>query len=213
MVCKSLIAAASLLAIAVPAAGAADPPPGVPAGHIQQYAKEIVIHNSHGTSDQIVVTNLSSDSSREVSNEAAGGKLVYETTTSPRVMKHFDASRNTLTLDDGWATPPFQTLDQEAASFRVGVDDGCFEQTAQNSESTTYELRPIGLPCADSTTARLKVVVSNADGHVIQRISTDTASDFFQSESLAYANDYPLRGHHDLLRMSPHPGAKVIDNR
>jgi hypothetical protein len=96
--------------------------------------------------------------------------------------------------------------------FQQGVDQGCFVKTGSANGLDHYKMvdQP-RVPCSDSPDTRVDADVDQRTGYVISRVTTNGT--FTQSESLAYTKDHAEPGRAALLRMGPHPGATVVDDR
>ncbi|MCW2995300.1 MAG: hypothetical protein JWQ18_2795 [Conexibacter sp.] len=208
----ALVAAGSAIALAAPAAQAAAPPTGITPGHVLEFGRLTTISGSAGNDGSTFTKKFeSARRSHVVFEDGGSGALRSEYTTAPRSWKTFDATANTLTLRDG--TAPFeQTPAQEAAYFQQGIDDGCFVKTGSADGLDHYKMvaspQP---PCSDSPDTKVDADLDQRTGYVISRITTNET--FRQSDSLAYVKDHAEAGRAKLLRLAPHPGAQVIDER
>jgi hypothetical protein len=204
---RVLVAAGATLAVAAPAASAS-----ADTGHVLEFAKLTTISGSAGNDGTTFTKELVGlGRSHVLVTDEASGALKQEYTTSPRIWKDFDAAQNTLTLRDG-IVPLDPTPAQEAAYFRQGVDAGCFVKSGSANGLDHYKMvdQP-QVPCSDSPDTKVDADVDQRTGYVISRVTTNGT--FTQSESLAYTKDHAEPGRAALLRMGPHPGATVVDDR
>ncbi len=208
----TLLAACTLLALAVPAANAAADN-GVPHGHVLEFATQTTISGSGGN-DASTFTKafMTLHRSHVIVTDNATGKVTYEYTTSPRIVKRYVASENTIYLQDGTSTPYEQTPSEEGRAFQQGVDDGCFVKVGVTGNADRYKMidNP-QLPCADSPDTKVDALFDPHFGFVISRVTTNGT--FKQDESLAYTKDHTEPGRRALLKLDKHPGAKVVDER
>jgi hypothetical protein len=208
----TLLAACSLLALAVPAATAAADN-GVPKGHVLEFAKQTTITGSAGNDgSRFTKAFVTQHRSHVIETDNQTGKLAYEYTTSPRITKRYVASENTLYLQDGTSTPYVQTPSEEGRYFQMGIDDGCFVKVGVTGNLDHYKMidNP-QLPCSDDPNTKDDVLVDQTFRYVISRVTTNGT--FSQDESLAYTKDHSGPGSKALLKLGKHPGAKVVDQR
>jgi hypothetical protein len=208
----ALAAAGSILAVAAPVA-TASADNGVPQGHVLEFGRLTTISGSAGndgtTFDKAFVTTTRG---HEIVTDNGTGALQHENATSPRIWKAYSAADDTLTLRDGVSTPFAQTPAEEAKYFQLGVDQGCFIKVGSDNGLDHYKMidHP-QVPCSDDPDTKVDAEVDQRTGYVISRVTSN--GPFKQSVSLAYVKDHTEPGRNALLRMSPHPGAKVIDDR
>jgi hypothetical protein len=208
-----LLAASSLLAIALPAASAAAADNGVPRGHVLEWAQTTTITGSAGNDGSTFSKAFATQHrSHVIGTDAATGALKYEMVTSPRIVKYYDASENTIYLRDGASSPLVQTPAEQARYFQEGVADGCFVKVGMTGGADHYKMvdNP-QLPCSDSPDTKEDILVEPHFGFLVSRITTN--GDFRQATSLAYTKDHTEPGRRALLKLAPHPGAKVVDER
>ena len=154
---------------------------GVPAGRI-----ELTIRSVHVTGSNAVARYertrqyLTATQSHTVTMTVPGHKLRFEGSTSPRRELRYDAATGRVTSHKGLATPPYQTVAQEAAVFARQIAQGCWTPAGtlvfQGRGSTRYKLVPatsgpcrgdaqVGQAIVDRRTgAVLKREVGRADG-------------------------------------------------
>jgi hypothetical protein len=209
----ALVATGSALAAGAPVAAAQDAPPtGIAPGHVLEFGTLTTISGSSGNDGSTFSKVFQTDRRGHVILTGEGtGALRSEYTTAPRIWKTFDPAADTLTLRDGIA-PLTQTPAQEAAYFQQGVEQGCFVKTGSANGLDHYKMvdQP-QVPCSDSPDTKVDADVDQRTGYVISRVTTNGT--FKQSESLAYTKDHAEHGRAALLRMAPHPGARIVDER
>jgi hypothetical protein len=206
---RSIAAAVATLAVAAPAASAAT----THHGDVLELGRLTNISGSAGNDGSTFAKAFVGDrGSHVIYTDNRTGALKSETAVNPRIWKDFQASTNTLTLRDGFDEPIVQTPAQEAQYFQQGVADGCFVKTGSANGLDHYKMvdQP-QIPCADNPDTKVTADVDQRTGYVIQRITT--VGTFQQSESLAYTKLHTEPGANRLLRMGPHPGAQVVDER
>ena len=118
----TILAAGTALAVLAPVSAAlaqSGPAPassGVPAGKI-----ELTVRSVHVTGSNAVPRYerarqyLTADRSHTITMTVPGHKLRFEGVTSPQRELRYDAKTNRITRAKGFATPPYQTVAQEAA--------------------------------------------------------------------------------------------------
>jgi len=174
----ALAPAAAALAQSAPAPAAGS---GVPAGKI-----ELTVRSVHVTGSNAVPRYerarqyLTADRSHTITMSVPGHKLRFEGVTSPQRALSYNAKTNRITRAKGFATPPYQTVAQEAAGFARQIAQGCWTPAGnlvfQGRGSTRYKLVPatsgpcrgdaqVGQAIVDRRTgAVLKREVGRADG-------------------------------------------------
>ena len=204
--------AAAALAVAAPAASAsASAHPG--GSSVLEYNKVTTISGSAGNDGTTSLTGfVGAHGSRYVYADEATGAVKAENAVSPRIWKAFDAASDTITLRDGFDEPLDPTPAQEAKYFRQGVAQGCYVKVGSADGIDHYKMvdRP-QLPCSDSTDTQETDLVDQRTGYLVQRVTTNGA--FKQDTRLTYTRTHHGRGAAKLLKLAPHPGAKVIDER
>jgi hypothetical protein len=204
----AVAAIASSLAVAAPAASAHPGGAGV-----LEYNKITTISGSAGNDGTTSLTGfVGLGRSHYLLRDEATGALKVENAVSPRIWKAFDASANTLTLRDGFDEPLDPTPAQEAKYFQDGVAKGCYVKTGSADGIDLYKMvdQP-QLPCSDSPNTQETDLVDQRTGYLVQRVTTNGA--FKQDTRLTYTREHHGAKAAKLLRMTPHPGAKVIDER
>ncbi len=207
---RNLAAAVATLAVAAPAASAATTSHH---GDVLEFGRLTNISGSAGNDGSTFAKAFVGDKgSHVIYTDNLTGALKSESAVSPKVWKDFQASTNTLTLRDGFDEPLVQTPAEEAKYFQQGVDEGCFVKTGSANGLDHYKMvdQP-QIPCADNPDTKVDVDVDQRTGYVIQRITS--VGTFRQAESLAYVKEHDEPGAKKLLKLAPHPGAKVVDER
>jgi hypothetical protein len=206
---RTLAATAAVFAVAAPAASAATSHHG----DVLELGRLTNISGSAGNDGSTFMKAFVGDrGSRVVYTDNLTGALKSESAVNARVWKDFQASTNTLTLRDGFDEPLAQTAAEEAKYFQQGVAEGCFVKVGSANGLDQYKMvdQP-QLPCADNPDTKEDVKVDQRTGYVIERITT--VGTFRQYETLAYVKEHDEPGAAKLLKLSPHPGATVVDER
>lgn len=204
-------AALASLAVAAPAASAAQPAQG--GGSVLEYNKVTTISGSAGNDGTTSLTAYVGDhGSRYVYADEATGAVKTENAVSPRIWKAFDAASDTITLRDGFDEPLDPTPAQEAKYFQQGVAQGCYVKVGSADGIDHYQMvdHP-QLPCSDSPDTQETDLVDQRTGYLVQRVTTNGT--FKQDTRLTYTRIRRGHGAQKLLRLAPHPGAKVVDER
>lgn len=204
---RTFAAAAATLAVAAPAAAAHG------SSSVLEYGKLTTITGSAGNDGTTFGKVFVGDrGSHYVTTNEATGKLISEIAVSPRIWKTFDADENTLTLRDGFDQPLSPTPAQEAKYFQQGVAEGCYVKTGSADGLDHYKMvdHP-QLPCSDDPNTTETDLVDQRTGYLVER---DTRNGTFrQVTSLAYTKVHDEPGAQRLLKLAPHPGARIVDER
>ena len=184
----TILAAGAALALLAPASAAlaqSAPAPasgsGVPAGRIELTIRSVHITGSHAVPRyERSRQYLTADESHTVTMTVPQHRLSFEGFTSPRRDLRYDGATKRVTVLEGSATPPYQTVAQEAAGFARQVAQGCWTPVGnlvfQGRGSTRYNLvaaksgpcrgdADVGQAIVDRRTgAILKREVGRADG-------------------------------------------------
>lgn len=203
-------AIASSLVVAAPAASASAHPGN---SSILEYNKVTTISGSAGNDGTTSLTGfVGAHGSRYVYADEATGAVKTENAVSPRIWKAFDAKANTITLRDGFDEPLDPTPAQEAKYFQDGVAKGCYVKVGSADGIDHYKMvdQP-QLPCSDDPATQETDLVDQRTGYLVQRVTTNGT--FKQDTRLTYTRTHHGRGAAKLLKLAPHPGAKVIDER
>jgi hypothetical protein len=215
---KMLVGAVALAALAPTSALAQDgygSAPGVPRGQIEasQYTVEITGSNAVARHERTRQW-LTAHSSHVVTRTIPSGKLRFEGATSPFAELRFDAASNTLTIANGWKTPPYLSQAQEARTFAQSVAEGCYELTGATTfdghAADVYALVPATSgPCRGDADVG-QTIVDKASGTILQRSVGESDGSFKQVETLESLRMLPLnRSTRKLLAMKRHPGARI----
>jgi len=130
----TILAAGAVLAVLAPASIAmaqSAPAPasgsGVPAGRIELTIRSVHVTGSHAVPRyERTRQYLTADQSHTVTMTVPQHRLRFEGVTSPRRDVRYDAATKRVTILTGSATPPYQTVAQEAAAFAQQVAQGCW---------------------------------------------------------------------------------------
>jgi hypothetical protein len=215
---KMLVGAVALAALAPSTALAQDSygsGPGVPRGQIEasQYTIEVTGSNAvprHERTRQW----LTARRSHTVTRTIPSGKLRFEGATSPFAEFRFDAESNTLTIGNGWKTPPYLSQAQEARNFQQAVAEGCYKRTGDTTfnghAADVYTLVPATSgPCRGDADVG-QTIVDKATGTILQRTAGESDGSFTHVETLESLRMLPLNHTtRKLLAMKRHPGAKI----
>jgi hypothetical protein len=147
---------------------------GVPAGRI-----ELTIRSVHVTGSNAVPRYertrqyLTADESHTITTTIPQHKLRFEGFTSPRRELRYDAATKRVTSHRGLATPPYQTVAQEAAVFARQVAQGCWKPAGnlvfEGQGSTRYNLVPATSgPCRGDAQVG-QAIVARKTGAVLRR--------------------------------------------
>lgn len=205
----AVAAIASSLAVAVPAASASTHG----SSSVLEYNKVTTVSGSAGNDGTTSLTGfVGAHGSRYVYADEATGAVKTENAISPRIWKAFDAKANTITLRDGFDEPLDPTPAQEAKYFQDGVAKGCYVKVGSADGIDHYKMvdQP-QLPCSDDPATQETDLVDQRTGYLVQRVTTNGT--FKQDTRLTYTRTHHGRGAAKLLKLAPHPGAKVIDER
>jgi hypothetical protein len=219
-----LAAGATLAALAPGSAALAQSAPaaasdtGVPAGRI-----ELTIRSVHVTGSRAVPRYertrqyLTADESHTVTTTVPQHKLRFEGFTSPQRDLRFDAATNRVTFLKGSATPPYQTVAQEAAVFARQVSEGCWTPAGnlvfEGRGSTRYTLvAATSGPCRGDAEVG-EAIVDRRTGAVLKREVGRADGSFKEVDALTQFQTLPLTPRtRKLLKFGPHHGAKVVGN-
>jgi hypothetical protein len=221
----AILAAGAALAAVVPATaalGQGAPAPasasGVPAGRI-----ELTVRSVHVTGSRAVPRYertrqyLTADESHTVTMTVPQHKLRFEGFTSPRRDLRFDAKTNRVTVLKGSATPPYQTVAAEAATFAREVAQGCWTPIGnlvyEGQGSTRYKLVPAKSgPCRGDAEVG-QAIVARESGAVLRREVGRADGSFTEVDALTFFDTRPLTSQtRKFLRFGAHHGAKVVSS-
>lgn len=119
-----LAPASAVLAQSAPAPASGS---GVPAGRIELTIRSVHITGSHAVPRyERSRQYLTADESHTVTMTVPQHRLSFEGFTSPRRDLRYDGATKRVTVLKGSATPPYQTVAQEAAGFARQVAQGCW---------------------------------------------------------------------------------------
>jgi hypothetical protein len=218
----TILAAAAALSALAPAAaalGQGGPAPasgaGVPAGRI-----ELTVRSVHVTGSKSVPRYersrqyLTADRSHTITTSVPGHKLRFEGATSPRREIRFDARTNRITTGKGFATPPYQTVAQEAAGFAQQVAQGCWTAAGnlvfEGRGSTRYDLVPATSgPCRGDAEVG-QAIVDRRTGAILRREVGRKDGSFKEVDVLSFFEQLPLTARtQKLLTFGAHDGGAL----
>jgi hypothetical protein len=215
----TILAAGAALALLPPAsvalaqsAPAAASGTGVPAGRI-----ELTIRSVHITGSNAVPRYertrqyLTADQSHTVTMTVPQHRLRFEGITSPRRDVRYDAATKRVTVLKGSATPPYQTVAQEAAGFAQQVAQGCWTPIGnlvfQGQGSTRYKLVAAKSgPCRGDAEVG-EAIVDRRTGAVLKREVGEADGSFKEVDVLSQFQTLALTPRtRPLLRFGSHDG-------
>ena len=208
----ALAPAAAALAQGAPAPAAGS---GVPAGKI-----ELTVRSVHVTGSNAVPRYerarqyLTADRSHTITMSVPGHKLRFEGVTSPRRDLSYDAKTNRITRAKGSATPPYQTVAQEAAGFAKQVAQGCWTPAGnlvfEGRGSTRYNLVPATSgPCRGDAQVG-SAIVDRRTGAILRREVGEKDGSFKEVDVLSFFEQLPLTAHtKEFLTFGAHDGGAL----
>jgi len=208
----ALAPAAAALAQSAPAPAAGS---GVPAGKI-----ELTVRSVHVTGSNAVPRYerarqyLTADRSHTVTMTVPGHKLRFEGVTSPQRELRYDAKTNRITRAKGFATPPYQTVAQEAAGFAEQVAQGCWTAAGnlvyEGRGSTRYNLVPATSgPCRGDAQVG-SAIVDRRTGAILRREVGQKDGSFKEVDVLSFFEQLPLTAHtQGFLTFGAHDGGAL----
>ena len=163
-------------ACAALAQGAPAPPAGsgVPAGRIELTIRSVHVTGSHAVPRyERTRQYLTADESHTITTTVPQHKLRFEGSTSPQRDLRYDAATKRVTSLKGSATPPYQTVAQEAAVFARQIAQGCWTPAGnlvfEGHGSTRYKLVPATSgPCRGDAQVG-QAIVDRKTGAVLRR--------------------------------------------
>jgi len=208
----ALAPAAAALAQSAPAPAAGS---GVPAGKI-----ELTVRSVHVTGSNAVPRYerarqyLTADRSHTVTMSVPGHKLRFEGVTSPQRDLSYDAKTNRITRAKGSATPPYQTVAQEAAGFAKQVAQGCWTPAGNlvfhGRGSTRYTLvAATSGPCRGDAQVG-SAIVDRRTGAVLEREVGQKDGSFKEVDVLSFFEQLPLTARtQEFLKFGAHDGGAL----
>jgi hypothetical protein len=216
-----LAAGAALVALAPAAAalgqGAPAPAPssGVPAGRIELTIRSVHVTGSHAAPRyERTRQYVTADESHTITTTVPQHKLRFEGFTSPQRDLRYDAATNRVTSHKGSATPPYQTVAQEAAVFARQVAQGCWTATGnlvfQGRGSTRYKLvAATSGPCRGDAEVG-QAIVDRRTGAVLKREVGQADGSFKEVDVLSQFQTLALTPRTwGLLKFGSHDGGKL----
>jgi len=208
----ALAPATAALAQSAPAPAAGS---GVPAGKI-----ELTVRSVHVTGSNAVPRYerarqyLTADRSHTITMSVPGHKLRFEGVTSPQRDLSYDAKTNRITRAKGSATPPYQTVAQEAAGFARQVAQGCWTPAGnlvfEGRGSTRYNLVPATSgPCRGDAQVG-SAIVDRRTGAILRREVGEKDGSFKEVDVLSFFEQLPLTAHtKEFLTFGAHDGGAL----
>ena len=208
----ALAPATAALAQSAPAPAAGS---GVPAGKI-----ELTVRSVHVTGSNAVPRYerarqyLTADRSHTITMSVPGHKLRFEGVTSPQRDLSYDAKTNRITRAKGSATPPYQTVAQEAAGFAKQVAQGCWTPAGnlvfEGRGSTRYNLVPATSgPCRGDAQVG-SAIVDRRTGAILRREVGEKDGSFKEVDVLSFFEQLPLTAHtKEFLTFGAHDGGAL----
>jgi hypothetical protein len=147
---------------------------GVPAGRIELTIRSVHVTGSHAVPRYERTRQfLTADESHTITTTVPQHKLRFEGFTSPQRGLRYDAATKRVTSLEGSATPPYQTVAQEAAVFARQVAQGCWTPAGnlvfEGRGSTRYNLVPATSgPCRGDAQVG-QAIVDRRTGAVLRR--------------------------------------------
>jgi hypothetical protein len=174
----TILAAAAAFAPACVALAQSAPAPasgsGVPAGRIELTIRSVHVTGSHAVPRYERTRQfLTADESHTITTTVPQHRLRFEGFTSPQHDLRYDAATKRVTSLKGSATPPYQTVAQEAAAFARQVAQGCWAPAGnlvfEGRGSTRYTLVPATSgPCRGDAQVG-QAIVDRKTGAVLRR--------------------------------------------
>jgi len=218
----TILAAGAALAVLAPVSVApaqSGPAPasgaGVPAGKI-----ELTVRSVHVTGSNAVPRYerarqyLTADRSHTVTMTVPGHRLRFEGVTSPQRDLRYDAKTNRITRAKGSATPPYQTVAQEAAGFAKQVAQGCWTPAGNlvfhGRGSTRYTLvAATSGPCRGDAQVG-SAIVDRRTGAVLEREVGQKDGSFKEVDVLSFFEQLPLTARtQEFLKFGAHDGGAL----
>jgi hypothetical protein len=212
-------AAAAALAPASVALGQSAAAPatnsGVPAGRI-----ELTIRSVHVTGSNAVARYertrqyLTADKSHTVTTTIPQHKLRFEGFTSPQRELRYDGATKRITSHKGLATPPYQTVAQEAAVFARQIAQGCWTPVGnlvfEGHGSTRYKLvHATSGPCRGDAQVG-EAIVERKTGAVLRRELGQADGSFKEVDVLSQYQTLALTARtRGLLKFGSHDGGAL----
>jgi len=216
-----LAAGAALSALAPATAALAQsgparaPASGVPAGRIELTIRSVHVTGSHAVPRyERTRQYLTADRSHTITMTVPGHKLRFEGVTSPERELRFDAKTNRITRAKGVATPPYQTVAQEAVVFAKQVAQGCWTPAGnlvfEGRGSTRYNLVPATSgPCRGDAQVG-QAIVDRRTGAVLKREVGQKDGSFTEVDVLSQFQTLPLTPRtQELLKFGAHDGGAL----
>jgi hypothetical protein len=216
----TLIAAGAALAALAPAAQARSAPAPAPSAGVPAGRLELTIRSVHVTGSRAVARYertrryLTADESHTITTTVPQHKLRFEGFTSPRRDLRYDAATKRVTSLKGSATPPYQTVAQEAAVFARQVAQGCWTPAGnlvfEGQGSIRYNLVPATSgPCRGDAQVG-QAIVARKTGAVLRREVGLADGSFKEVDVLSQFQTLALTPRtRELLKFGSHDGGAL----
>jgi hypothetical protein len=188
---------------------------GVPAGRIELTIRSVHVTGSHAVPRyERTRQYLTADKSHTITTTIPQHKLRFEGFTSPQRELRYDAATKRVTSHKGLATPPYQTVAQEAAVFARQIAQGCWTPAGnlvfEGRGSTRYNLVPATSgPCRGDAQVG-QAIVDRRTGAVLRREVGQADGSFKEVDVLSQFQTLALtprtRG---LLKFGSHDGGAL----
>ena len=217
----TMLAAGAVLAVLAPSAAVAQSGPapaagpGVPAGRIELTVRSVHVTGSHAVARyERTKQYLTADRSHTITMTVPQHRLRFESVTSPQRELRFDAATHRVTVHKGSATPPYQTVAQEAAAFARQVAQGCWKPAGnlvfEGRGSTRYTLVAASSgPCrGDADTGA--AIIDRRTGAVLRREVGAADGSFREVDVLSFFETLPLTARtRGFLTFGTHRGVRA----
>lgn len=188
---------------------------GVPAGRIELTIRSVHVTGPHAVARyERTRQYLTADESHTITTTIPQHKLRSESFTSPQRDLRYDAATKRVTSRKGSATPPYQTVAQEAAVFARQIAQGCWTAAGnlvfEGRGSTRYDLVPATSgPCRGDAQVG-QAIVDRKTGAVLRREVGQADGSFKEVDALSQFQTLALtprtRG---LLKFGSHDGGAL----
>jgi hypothetical protein len=188
---------------------------GVPAGRIELTIRSVHVTGSHAVPRyERTRQYLTADQSHTVTFTIPQHKLRFEGFTSPQRELRYDAATKRVTSHKGLATPPYQTVAQEAAVFARQIAQGCWTPAGnlvfEGRGSTRYNLVPATSgPCRGDAQVG-QAIVDRRTGAVLRREVGQADGSFKEVDVLSQFQTLALTPRtRRLLKFGSHDGGAL----
>ena len=188
---------------------------GVPAGRVELTIRSVHVTGSHAVPRyERTRQYLTADRSHTITMTVPGHRLRFEGATSPRRDLRFDAKTNRITTTKGSATPPYQTVAQEADVFAKQVARGCWTPAGnlvfEGRGSTRYNLVPATSGSCRGDAQVGQAIVDRRTGAVLRREVGQADGSFKEVDVLSFFEQLPLTARtQQFLTFGAHDGGAL----